>query len=146
MRTTVSWLVFSKKLDPPIHEHDYIKKSIDTRGIEDAPFSQNVAGDFTTFKRPPRRLNGSPPCVRIRSTVLTQPRTLVSFRGMCICLLFDFRKLRKFPMFSISGKLRNSDVSDFRKLRTPTFSEIFVLCNHSLFMSSPFTGDSVRSR
>lgn len=62
MRTTVSWLVFSKKLDPPIHEHDYIKKSIDTRGIEDAPFSQNVAGDFTTFKRPPRRLNGSPPC------------------------------------------------------------------------------------
>ena len=24
-------------------------------------------------------------------------------------------------MFSISGKLRNSDVSDFRKLRTPTF-------------------------
>ena len=84
--------------------------------------------------------------VRIRSTVLTQPGTLVSFRGMCICLLFDFRKLRKFPMFSISGKLRNSDVSDFRKLRTPTFSEIFVLCNHSLIMSSPFTGDSVHSR
>ena len=51
-----------------------------------------------------------------------------------------------FPMFSISGKLRNSDVSDFQKLQTPTFSEIFVLCNHSLFMSLPFTGDSVRSR
>ena len=47
-------------------------------------------------------------------TVLTQPRTPVSFRGMCICLLFDFRKLRNFrcfpflensgtPMFPISG-------------------------------------------
>ena len=32
-------------------------------------------------------------------TVLTQPRTPVSFRGMCICSLFDFRKtpeLRRF--------------------------------------------------
>ena len=66
-------------------------------------------------------------------TVLTQPGTPVSFWGMCICLLFDF------------WKLRNSDVSDFRKLRTPTFSDIFVLCNHSHFMPSPFTGDSVRS-
>ena len=27
-------------------------------------------------------------------TVLTQPGTLVSFRGMCIYLLFNFRKLR----------------------------------------------------
>ena len=44
-----------------------------------------------------------------------------------------------------SNTTRNSDVSNFRKLRTPTFSEIFVLCNHSHFMPSPFTGDSVRS-
>ena len=57
-------------------------------------------------------------------TVLTQPGTPVSFRGMCICSLFDFRKLRNFPMFSISGKLRNSDVSNFWKLQTPTFFDI----------------------
>ena len=52
--------------------------------------------------------------VRICSMVLTQPRTPVSFRGMFIYSLFDFRKLRIFqcfpfpensgtPMFPISG-------------------------------------------
>ena len=38
-------------------------------------------------------------CVRIRSTVLTQPGTPVSFRGMFIRSLFNFRKtpeLRRF--------------------------------------------------
>ena len=34
--------------------------------------------------------------VRIRSTILTQPGTPVSFRGMFIHSLFDFRKLRIF--------------------------------------------------
>ena len=65
-------------------------------------------------------------------TVLTQPGTPVSFRGMCICSLFDFRKLRNFPMFSISGKLRNSDVSDFWKLRTPTF---FVISHSFMYFT-----------
>ena len=37
--------------------------------------------------------------VRIRSTVLTQPGTPVSFRGIFICLLFDFRKLQIFQCF-----------------------------------------------
>ena len=37
--------------------------------------------------------------VRIRSMVLTQPGTPVSFRGMFICSLFDFRKLRIFRCF-----------------------------------------------
>ena len=110
-------------------------------------FLERSLFSIITFLRQPFLARFSKvPTVRIRSTVLTQPGTPVSFQGMFICLLFDFRKLRNFPMFSISGKLRNSDVSDFRKLRTPTFSDIFILCNHSLFMSSPFTGDSVRSR
>ena len=56
-----------------------------------------------------------------------------------------FPETPEFPIFSISGKLRNSDVSDFWKLQTPTFSDIFVLCNHSHFMSSLFTCDSVVS-
>ena len=65
-------------------------------------------------------------------TVLTQPGTPVSFRGMCICLLFDFRKTPEFPMFSISGKLRNSDVSNFWKLRTPTF---FVISHSFMYFT-----------
>ena len=35
-------------------------------------------------------------------------------------------------MFSISGKLRNSDVSDFRKLRTPTF---FVISHSFMYFT-----------
>ena len=71
-------------------------------------------------------------------TILTQPGTPVSFRGMCICLLFDFRKLRNFrcfpfpensgtPMFPISG---NSGLRRFS-----------LLVIHSCI--SPFTCDSV---
>ena len=56
----------------------------------------------------------SVPTVRIRSTVLTQPRTPVSFWGMFIYSLFDFQKLQIFwcfpfpensgtPTFLISG-------------------------------------------
>ena len=55
--------------------------------------------------------------VRIHSTVLTQPGTPVSFQGMFICSLFDFRKLWIFrcfpfpensgtPTFLISGNSR----------------------------------------
>ena len=46
--------------------------------------------------------------IRIRSTVLTQPRTPVSFQGMFIHLLFDFQKLRIFgcfPFLENSGTL-----------------------------------------
>ena len=68
--------------------------------------------------------------VRIRSTVLTQPGTPVSFQGMFICLLFDFQKLRIFrcfpflensgtPTFPISG---NSGLRHF-----PRFSYYVIL-------------------
>ena len=87
----------------------------------------------------------SPTRVRIRSHGSNTTRNSGEFPRYVYLLVIRFLETPDFPMFSISGKLRNSDVSDFRKLRTPTFSEIFVLCNHSLFMSSPFTGDSVRS-
>ena len=89
------------------------------------------------------------PCehvVRIRSHGSNTTRNSGEFPRYVYLLVIRFPETPDFLMFSISGKLRNSDVSDFRKLRTPTFSKIFVLCNHSLFMSSPFTGDSVRSR
>ena len=42
------------------------------------------------------------PYVRICSTVLTQPGTLVSFQGMFIYLLFDFWKLRTATFSDIS--------------------------------------------
>ena len=84
--------------------------------------------------------------VRIRSHDSNTTRNSGEFPRYVYLLVIRFPETPDFLMFSISGKLRNSDVSDFRKLRTPTFSEIFVLCNHSCFMSSPFTGDSVCSR
>ena len=85
------------------------------------------------------------PLVRIRSHGSNTTRNSGEFPRYVYLLVIRFPETPDFPMFSISGKLRNSDVSDFRKLQTPTFSDIFVLCNHSHFMPSPFTGDSVRS-
>ena len=78
------------------------------------------------YLAPPRLLV----LVRIRSTVLTQPGTLVSFRGMFIYSLFDFWKLRIFqcfpfpensgtPTFPISG---NSGLRCF-----PRFSYYVIL-------------------
>ena len=43
--------------------------------------------------------------VRIRSTVLTQPGTPVSFQGMFIYLLFDFRKTSGFDGFTLAKGL-----------------------------------------
>ena len=76
--------------------------------------------------------------VRICSTVLTQPGTPVSFRGMFIYSLFDFRKLRIFqcfpflensgtPMFLIS---RNSGLRRF-----PIFSYYVITLISCLYLS-----------
>ena len=86
-----------------------------------------------------------PHSVRIRSHGSNTTRNSGEFPKYVYLLVIRFLETPKFSDVSISGKLRNSDVSDFRKLRTPMFSDIFVLCNHSHFMPSPFTGDSVRS-
>ena len=91
-------------------------------------------GNFLNSKKNPPATSCN--CVRILlesvHTVLTQPGTLVSFRGMCILLVIRFPETPEFPMFSISGKLRNSDVSDFRKLRTPTF---FVISHSFMYFT-----------
>ena len=58
---TILRLLFFKNPNPPIHEHDNIEESIDTRGVKDPPISIDLARDFTTFERPPGRLNGAPP-------------------------------------------------------------------------------------
>ena len=83
--------------------------------------------------------------ILVRDNSSNTTRNSGEFPRYVYLLIIRFPETPDFLMFSISGKLRNSDVSDFWKLRTPMFSEIFVLCNHSHFMSSPFTGDSVRS-
>ena len=86
--------------------------------------------------------------VRICSTVLTQPGTLVSFRGMCICSLFDFQKLRNFrcfpfpensgtPTFPIS---RNSGLRRF-----PIFSYYVILlvsCLHPSLVTPSAVGNT----
>ena len=70
--------------------------------------------------------------------VLTQPGTPVSFRGMCICLLFDFWKLQNFrcfpflensgtPTFPISG---NSGLRHF-----PIFSYYVITLISCLHLS-----------
>ena len=78
--------------------------------------------------------------VRICSTVLTQPGTPVSFRGMCICLLFDFRKLRKFRCFPFP---ENSGTPTFPISGNSGLRRFLLLVIHSCI--SPFTCDSVVS-
>ena len=78
--------------------------------------------------------------VRIRSTVLTQPGTPVSFRGMCICLLFDFWKLRKFQCFPF---LENSGTPMFLISGNSGLQHFLLLVIRSCI--SPFTCDSVVS-
>ena len=84
--------------------------------------------------------------VRIRSHSSNTTRNSSEFPRYVYLLVIRFPETPDFPIFSISGKLWNSNISNFQKLQTPTFSEIFILCNSPCFMSSPFTGDSVRSR
>ena len=59
--------------------------------------------------------------VRIRSHGSNTTRNSGEFPRYVYLFIFDFRKLRNFRCFPFPEKLRNSDVSVFRKLRTPTF-------------------------
>ena len=62
--------------------------------------------------------------VRIRSHGSNTTRNSGEFPRYVYLLVIRFLETLEFPMFSISGKLQNSDVSDFRKLRTPKFFDI----------------------
>ena len=84
--------------------------------------------------------------VRIRSHDSNTTQNSGEFPRYVYLFVIRFPETPEFPMFSIFGKLWNSDVSNFRKLRTPTFSEIFVLCNSPCFMSSvTFGSDRIRT-
>ena len=71
-------------------------------------------------------------------TVLTQPGTPVSFRGMCICSLFDFWKLRIFQCFPFP---ENSGTPTFpisrnsRLRRFPIFSYYVITLFSCLHLS-----------
>ena len=73
-------------------------------------------------------------------TVLTQPGAPVSFRGMCICLLFDFRKLRNFRCFPFP---ENSGTPTFLISGNSGLRCFLLLVIHSCI--SPFTCDSIVS-
>ena len=62
--------------------------------------------------------------VRIRSHSSNTTRNSGEFPRYVYLLVIWFPETPEFPIFSISRKLQNSDVSDFRKLRTPTFFDI----------------------
>ena len=72
--------------------------------------------------------------------VLTQPGTLVSFRGMCIYLLFDFQKLWNFQCFPFP---ENSGTLTFPISRNSGLRCFLLLVIRSCI--SPFTCDSVVS-
>ena len=71
-------------------------------------------------------------------TVLTQPRTPVSFRGMCIHLLFNFWKLRNFRCFPF---LENSGTPTFPISRNSGLQHFLILVILSCI--SLFTCDSI---
>ena len=73
-------------------------------------------------------------------TVLTQPGTPVSFRGMCIYLRFDFRKLRNFRCFPFP---ENSGTPTFPFSGNSGLRRFWLLVIRSCI--SPFTCDSVVS-
>ena len=73
-------------------------------------------------------------------TILTQPGTPVSFRGMCIYLLFDFRKLRNFRCFPFP---ENSGTPTFPFSGNSRLRRFSLLVIPSCI--SPFTCDSVVS-
>ena len=62
--------------------------------------------------------------VRIRSHGSNTTRNSGEFPRYVYLLVIRFPETPEFPMFSISRKLQNSDISNFRKLRTPTFFDI----------------------
>ena len=63
-------------------------------------------------------------CVRIRSHGSNITQNSGEFPRYVYLLVIWFLETPEFPMFSISGKLWNSDLSNFRKLWTPTFFDI----------------------
>ena len=71
-------------------------------------------------------------CVRIRSHNSNTTRNSGEFPRYVYLFVIRFPETLEFPMFSISGKLRNSDVSDFQKLRTLTF---FVISHSFMYFT-----------
>ena len=76
--------------------------------------------------------DGDEDSVRIRSHDSNTTRNSGEFPRYVYLLVTRFPETLEFPMFSISGKLRNSDVSIFRKLRTPTF---FVISHSFMYFT-----------
>ena len=62
--------------------------------------------------------------VRIHSHGSNTTQNSGEFPRYVYLLVIRFPETPEFPMFSISGKLWNSDVSDFWKLRTLKFFDI----------------------
>ena len=70
--------------------------------------------------------------VRIRSHDSNTTWNSGEFPRYVYLLVIQFLETPEFPMFSISGKLRNSDVSNFRKIRTLTF---FVISHSFMYFT-----------
>ena len=70
--------------------------------------------------------------VRIRSHGSNATRNSGEFLRYVYLLVIQFLETPEFPMFSISGKLRNSDISDFWKLWTPMF---FVISHSFMYFT-----------
>ena len=70
--------------------------------------------------------------VRIRSHDSNTTRNSGEFPRYVYLFVIRFPETPEFPTFSISRKLQNSDVSDFRKLRTPMF---FVISHSFMYFT-----------
>ena len=70
--------------------------------------------------------------VRIRSHGSNTTQNSGEFPRYVYLFVIQFPETPEFPMFSISRKLRNSNVSDFRKLRTPTF---FIISHSFMYFT-----------
>ena len=90
--------------------------------------------------------------VRIRSHGSNTTWNSGEFPRYVYLLVIRFPKTLEFPMFSISGKLQNSDISDFQKLWNsdiPNFQKLqapkFFDISHSFMYFVMFGSDQIRT-